>query len=183
MSISKAVSTKADRIEEAMQYVHKATGTKVTWHSLTVALKKTPSASNRWKKNKISEETLKSIADYLNVSFVWLLTNNGSMLSVDHNSDGVNTNDDIQDAHFASSSILRSIGSTYVKWLEITESNIALNKQIQRLTEQLQALPSIETQAKIIDLQKIALGNQLKAQQLYVKLFDQGKQVIADGIA
>lgn len=72
--------TTVTRIEEALEYFSKTTGHKTTWSKLTQMVGKSIGASHNWKKGKIANNTLKDIANVLNVNFIWLLTGEGDMV-------------------------------------------------------------------------------------------------------
>ena len=75
----------AQRIEQAKNYKEKLLNQKISWSGLSQAIGFTATAPNNWKKGKISKETLEKIADYTEVSFAWLVTGSGEMLSKNNN--------------------------------------------------------------------------------------------------
>ena len=45
-----------------------------------MAVGKSASAPTNWKKNRVSDDVLKKIADHLGVNYLWLLTNTGTII-------------------------------------------------------------------------------------------------------
>lgn len=165
-------STKASRIEQALEYYKQSTGEKLTWNGLAKALNMSVSAPSNWKHNKVSEETLKEIANYLGVSYLWLLTNTGSMLTVN------TSTDQSLEAKDQDLSLMSSVGQLFIQWLKTNNESAELQRKALQLTEQLKLNPDMDTQAQIIKLQSQAIQSQKKAQNLYLLLYSKANEVV-----
>ncbi|MCP0918013.1 hypothetical protein MUB04_15855 [Acinetobacter indicus] len=165
-------STKASRIKQALEYYKQSTGEKISWSCLAKALNMSVSAPTNWKRNKVSNETLKGIANYLGVSYLWLLTNTGSMLTLNTSKD---QSLEAKDPHH---SLISSVGQLFVQWLKTNNESVELQRNVLQLTEQLKLKPDMDTQAQIIKLQSQAIQSQHKAQNLYLLLYSKANEVV-----
>lgn len=153
--------TKSERIEIAIQHYNTVNGANLSWNGLVKGLNKSPGATRAWKQNKISEQTLSDMAEFLGVSYLWLLTGKSSMLDLGDKM--VSKLDGEQTAYEA-------VGLLFVQWLELTENTDQLQTKIQILMDQIRVKPDVATQAEIIKLQTQALQEQTKAHNLYINL-------------
>lgn len=159
------MSTKAERISQAMRYYSESTNKKMNWHLLSMAVGKSASAPTNWKKNRVSDDVLKKIADHLGVNYLWLLTNTGTIIDAPP-----------VFAKFLFCEVdtleLQKIGELFLTWQIIYNQSGQLQQKVVILTEKNRAKPNLKVQEEIIQYQKELLASQEKSQRIYMRIMD-----------
>lgn len=144
------------RIEQAMNAYSEKTGEKMNWHILSSRIGKSSSASTNWKKGNISKDTIKDIANVIEVSAGWLIYGNGEM-----NNEICNSDNNV---------MYLEIGRTYAMFVVNAKKCAELLKSINELSANNSVFSLMENNEKISKIQDELSSLQRKQSLLKNKL-------------